>query len=91
MAQQPIEVQGQPTDCWPHAQLTADRGERPSGQFRGDVGQYVAFSTFFDFLDRDHRYKSLHIQISHDVPLAAFPHTGQKFLPHWELNPHRIL
>ena len=35
----PIEGQGQPSDCWTHFHfhLYADRGERPTGQIRGNV------------------------------------------------------
>ena len=37
MMQQSIDGQGLPIHCWPLIHLSADRGERSSSQFRGNV------------------------------------------------------
>ena len=56
MAQQPIEGQSLPIDCWPVVQLSADRSDH--GQFRGDWSARREPQALVGFQDRDCRYQS---------------------------------
>ena len=51
VALRPIEDQGVSIDSCPHYHLSADRSERQSNQFRGNV-----WSAVVGCLDRDHSY-----------------------------------
>ena len=66
LAKDPIESQGLPIDFWNHVHLSADRFERSSSQFNGDV----LSNHFIYFLDRNYSYKSILTEIPHDAGLS---------------------